>query len=288
MAMKIDDSWPIDSPHRGENHEFFLHLLQGMEFLAGGFTPYVKTGLPPRIGGLRYEDPFHAERVAKFHIFSLRTLADNWIESGREGMYEDVRKRHLSEPMMAALMQWSSTRQPELSFQWWDGSPSLYIPVGRDYNPECPFRNAWDTAILLFARWLDSPYRYRIAKCRHPDCTYYYMDRVPRGPLKYGTFCSAHRQSASANRAEYRKRDATHEGRIGIANSLWGAWPTECRTEKSQRLWLATEINRRQSKAYSPIKINWVTHHLNEIVTGVPILHRNATMPSATRTEERK
>ena len=282
--MEIDEHWPIDSK-RGENQEFVLHLLQGMEFLAGGFTPYVKTGLPPHIGGLRYEDPIYAQRVAKFHIFSLRTLVDNWIESGREGMYEDVRKRHLSAPMMAALTHWSSKRAPELSFQWWDGSPSLYLPVGREHNPECPFRNAWDTAILLFARLLDSPYRYRIAKCRCLGCTYYYTDRVPKGPLQYGTFCPAHRQKASASRAEYRKRNATHENRIRIAHSLCGTWPPDCRTEKSRRVWLAAEISRKQSKAYSPIKINWVTRHLNEIETGIPIVKGTVNQPSATRTE---
>jgi hypothetical protein len=264
--MEIDDLWPIDSTKRDENQEFVLHLLQGMEFLAGGFTPYVKTGSPPHVGGLRYEDPIHALRVAKFHIFSLRTLVDNWIESGRKGMYENVRARHLSDPMMAALMHWSSKRRPELSFQWWDGSPSLYIPVGRDHNPKCPFQNAWDTAILLFARLLDSPYRYRIAKCRFPGCTYYYTDRVPKGPLKYGTFCPAHRQKASARRAECRKRNATHENRIRIAHSVWGQWPRHFRTEKSQRLWVVTELNRRQPEAYSPIKINWVTRHLSEII----------------------
>lgn len=173
-----------------------------MEFLAGGFTPYVKTGLPPHIGGLRYGDPIHAQRVAKFHIFSLRTLLDNWIESGREGMYENVRKRHLPQPIMAALMHWSSKRSPELSFQWWDGSPSLYIQVGGTATRNVPFETR-GTAILLFARLLDSPYRYRIAKCRFQGCTYYYTDRVPRGPLKYGTFCPAHRQKASAIRAEF-------------------------------------------------------------------------------------
>ncbi len=263
--MEIDEDWPIDSSTRDENHEFVLHLLQGMEFLAGGFTPYVKTGLPPHIGGLRYEDPLHAQRVAKFHIFSLRTLVDNWIESGREGMYENVRARHLSEPMMFALMHWSSKRSPELSFRWWDGSPSLYLPVGRNHNPESPFRNAWDTAILLFARLLDSSYRYRIAKCRYQGCTYYYTDRVPKGPLQYGTYCPAHRQKASAKRSEYRKRSAIHENRIKVAKGLWGRWPPRCRTERSQRLWVAEELNRTQSKPYSKVKINWVTRHLKEI-----------------------
>lgn len=263
--MEIDELWPIDSPKRSENHEFLLHLLQGMEFLAGGFTAYVKTGLPPQMGGVRYEDPFHAQRVAKFHIFILRVLMDHWIESGREGMYEDVSKRYLSEPMMDALMRWSSARHPELSFQRWNGAPSLYIPIGRDHNPECPFRNAWDTAILLFARFLDSPYRYRIAKCRREGCTYYYMNRVPRGPLHYGTYCPDHRQGASAARSEYRKRNATHENRLEIAQSLWDAWPSTCRTEKRQREWIVHELNKRQSKAYPKIKINWVTRHLEAI-----------------------
>jgi hypothetical protein len=278
--MEIDELWPIDSP-RGENHEFLLHLLQGMEFLAGGFTSYVKTGLPPDIGGLRYEDPIHAQRVAKFHIFSLRTLVDNWIESGREGIYEDVRKRHISEPLMAALMHWSSKRRPELSFQWWDGLPSLYIPVGRQSNPECPFATAWDTAIVLFARFLDSPYRYKIAKCRFQGCTYYYSDRIPKAPLQYGTYCPVHRQRASASRAEYRKRNAIHENRIRVARSLWGTWPPECRTKKSQKVWLVAEINGKQSKSYSPIKINWVTRHFSEIETGVPIVKGNTNQQSA-------
>lgn len=284
--MEIDELWPIDS-RRGENHEFFLHLLQGMEFLAGGFTPYVKTGLPPQIGGLRYEDLVHTQRVAKFHIFCLRVLADNWIESGREGIYEDVRKRHLSEAMMDTLMRWSGTKRVELSFQHWDGAPALYIPVGRNHDPEHPFANSWDAALLLFARFLDSPYRYRIAKCRFPGCTYYYTDRVPKAPLQYGTYCPTHRQNASASRAEYRKRNDTHENRIRIAHSLWGAWPPACRTEKSQRVWLAAEICHKQSKAYKSIEVNWVTHHLKEIKTGIPILKGTANQPSAPRTERK-
>jgi hypothetical protein len=263
--MEIDELWPIDSPKRGENHEFLLHLLQGMEFLAGGFTAFVETGLSPQVGGLRYENPYHAQRVAKFHIFSLRLLVDNWIESGREGMYEDVRKRHLSEPMMDVLMRWSGSRPPELSFRWWDGAPSLYIPVGRNHDPEHPFRNAWNTAIVLFARLLDSPYRYRIAKCRFPGCTYYYTDRIPKGPLQYGTYCPVHRQRASAARSEGRKRNAMQENRLRIARALWGKWPPEVRSEKSRRIWLATELNRQQPKAYPKIKVNWVSWHLEEI-----------------------
>jgi hypothetical protein len=263
--MEIDDDWPIDSPKRGENEDHLLHLLQGMEFLAGGFTAFVKTGLPPQVGGLQYENPFHAQRVAKFHIFALRLLMDNWIESGREGAYEDVRKRHLSEPLMDTLMGWSSSRPPELSFRRWDGKPSLYLPVGRTHDPDHPFRNAWNTAIVLFARFLDSPYRYRIAKCRASGCTYYYSYRIPRGPLKYGTFCPVHRQSASAARSQNRKREAVNENRVKIARGLWGKWPTEARSEKSKRIWLTAELNRLQSKAYPPVKVNWITWHLDEI-----------------------
>jgi hypothetical protein len=263
--MEIDEPWPIDSPKRSDNQKFLLHLLQGMEFLARGFTAYVKTGLPPHIGGLRYEDPSHAQRVGKFHIFSLRVLVDNWIESGREGMYEDVRKRSLSEPMMDTLMRWSSRRPPALSFRSWDGAPSLHIPVASTHETEHPFMNAWDTAILLFARLLDSPYRYRIAKCRREGCTYFYTERIPRGPFKYGTYCPEHRQSASARRSIENKRNTVNETRIELAKKLWGKWPPEVRTERSRRIWLQTELNHLQPKAYPEVQVNWVTRHSAEI-----------------------
>lgn len=284
--MEIDEYWGIDNPGKiDENQDFVLALLQGCEQFGRGFTEIKKTGLPPHIGGVTPVNPEHDMRVAKFHVFCMRTLIDAWIESGRDGEVENPLKRHLSEPLMNALIRWSSDHRTELSFKRWTGEPSLYIPACRDANTECPFRNAWDDAIRLFAQLLDSPYRYRIAKCRFKGCTYYYTNRVPKGPLHYGTFCPAHRQRASASRAEYRKRNAIHEDRIKIAHGLWATWPPECRTEKSQRVWLASQIGRKQSKASDPVKINWVTRHLSEIVTGIPIVTRNANQQPTNRAE---
>jgi len=263
--MEIDEYWGIDNPRRRDNQYFLLHLLQGHEFLGYGFTELVNTGLPPDIGGVRYKDPEHARRVAKFYVFCLRTVVDAWIESGRNGLFENPLKRQLSEPLMNALIRWSSDHRTELSFKWWTGEPTLYIPACRQHDPENPFRNAWNDAIRLFAQFLDSPYRYRIAKCRSEGCTYFYTDRIPRGPLKFGTYCPAHRQIASAKRSVVRKRNAMQENRIKIAKQLWGRWPPEARTERTRLLWLTTELNGKQSKAFPTIKINWVTRHLKEI-----------------------
>jgi len=55
------------------------------------------------------------------------------------------------------------------------------------------------------------------------------------------------------------------ENRIKIAKQLWGRWPPEARTERTRLLWLTTELNGKQSKAFPTIKINWVTRHLKEI-----------------------
>lgn len=268
LSLEFDEYWGIDNPRKMENQYFVLALLQGHESLGRGFTELKRTGLPPLIGGVEPVSLKHDLRVAKFYIYSLRTLVDDWIESGRDGTFEDPLKRHLSEALSSALHHWSFRNGPKLSFKHWSGEPSLYMPAVRAAETECPFQNAWDNAISLFAQLLDSTYRYRIAKCRAKACTYYYTDRVPRGPLKYGTYCPAHRQKASAIRAVYRQRNAMNENRLTIAQGLWGHWPPEYRTDRSQKLWLVSEISERQSKAYPGIKINWVSRHLQQISSG--------------------
>jgi hypothetical protein len=263
--VEIDDSWGIDNPERADNQHWVLALLQGHLWFGCGLTELKRVPAPePLKFTVVPKNPDHDLRAARFHIFCLRMFVDNWIESGREGTAEDPLKRRLSIPLTYTLHHWSSQKRPALGFRV-TGQATLYIPGYRDANTEFPFRNAWNESVRLFAQLLDSPYRYRIAKCRRDGCTYYYTKRVPKGPLHYGTYCPVHRQKASAKRSEYRKRNAIHENRIKIANSLWGRWPPEIRSEKSQRLWLVAELNRKQSKAYPEIKINWVTRHLKEI-----------------------
>ncbi len=207
--MEIDDVWGIDNPGRFDNQNFVLALLQGHVQFGLGFTEMKRTGLPPLIGGVTPVNPEHDLRVAQFYIFCMRTLVDHWIESGRDGLAENPLKRQLSMPLLNALHHWSGHRRPpELSFKWWTGEPSLYLPGARDANTEFPFRNAWDDAIRLFAQLLDSPYRYRIAKCRFPACTYYYTDRVPKGPFSNTAHSGPGTQTKSVCKTRLECREA--------------------------------------------------------------------------------
>jgi hypothetical protein len=285
--MLLDPYWGIDENQKIENRWYLLALLQGTESFARGLTAMKRVPAPePLKFSIIPANEEHDSRVAKFYICCLRALVDAWIESGRDREHEDHEDpcaRHLTMPLQNALNHWAGERHPELSFQE-SGKPVLELPASRMRNDDAPFRAAWENALQYFAQFLDSPDRYLIAKCRNQACTYYYAQRMPRGPLKYGTYCPAHRQQASAARSVYRSRSDLKKTRLKIARSLWGKWPPSAKSEKQQRSWLVEKLNEKQDPDNPPIKINWVTRNLEEIATGQLTNQDNGERKSASRT----
>jgi hypothetical protein len=203
---------------------------------------------------------------------TLRSLVDQWIQSGRDSGVDEPYKRDIC---------WYSPRYPEPIFRtltvFWERNPPTVI-VGRDgrsavkrkppsLNPRYLSREAHKTAIHCFQQLLDSPARYLLSRC--DGCgTYFVRRRAPRKdmPIKRGTFCKNCKGLGGARRTvatrEQRKKEV-----IGWAADYWPKW-AQTRLHARQSEWIAQQVNRELAKhrwIHDPVTGKWVTQNKKSI-----------------------
>src|SRR5258708_17567775 len=188
--MNIDTGFTWDAPW-----QFLMALNESYMFIPAGLTQQVRVPEPPPLNySLRPKDKALDQEARQAYVAQLRHLADEWINTGRHGNVESPLERKLNRNLMRTLNTWAAENRPDISFND-AGETVLLMPSTKiDYN--APIAAAKNAAVL-FAVFLDSPFRYRLFKCLRCNA-YYYTQRQPRGPIKYGTYCSLHRNAASA------------------------------------------------------------------------------------------
>jgi hypothetical protein len=213
---------------------------------------------------LRPKDGELDQQVCAAYIARLRDLADQWIETGREkaGEGESPRERKLNDQMYEILNGWASRNQPDLAFDD-RGKTVVWMPACKmDFSS--PLEAALEDAVRFFASFLDSPYRYQLCKCR--SCgKYYFTQRKPHGFIKYGTYCEKHRHTASAERANDRKRAPERQRKLELAKKFWRKWPKRITDQGGQAQWVAGQVNNNLKHDETPIKRHWVTRYQAEI-----------------------
>jgi len=251
-AVTSDDAW-----------QFLMALNESPMFIPAGLTELKLVPAPPPLNySWRPKDKALDQEARQAYVAHLRYLADEWIKTGRRGDVESPLERMLKGNLRRTLSAWAAENRPDITFDV-SGRTVLRMPVTRiDYNS--PVAAAENAAVLLFRGFLDSPFRYRLFKCRRCNA-YYYTERQPRGSIKYGTYCPLHRHAASANRSNEKRRAPEHEQKLDLAARCWNRWQKDMTDEGRRAEWVATTVNRKLDRNCTEIKRNWVTRHKSEI-----------------------
>jgi len=216
-------------------------------------------------------DEILRQRSQEAFLVHLRSLADQWIATGRtSGEYgEDPRKRALTTALKITLNKWAAGNKLDSRFddagEWIVSLPVVKISFAGEGVLITLIEAAVQEAVRLFAAFFDSPYRYLLCQCRSCN-TYYFSQRQRKSLIKYGTYCRRQRRIASALRSYKAKRASAQERRLQVA-AIWknkfpkdiqGDWPKEA-------AWIASKVNDNMSPIGTPIGRNWVTVNRAEI-----------------------
>jgi len=262
------EGFESDAPHR------FLMVLKGSWTFIPVFVDQKRVPAPPP---LHYEfapkDEALNKQAQETFVSHMRGLADEWINTGRDasGEGEEPGKRMLTTGLKRIMSEWAAGNRPDIRFDE-SGELVVSMPVRKvnftgDGVPIGPLDAAKQEAVRWFAGFLDSPYAYRLCKCR--SCNeYYYTERRAKGWIEYGTYCPRHRHLASAMRSYEARQAPAQERRLDVAAQYWGKWPKSMSTDECKQLqWIAKKVNENVSLKWTPIRRNWVTLHGAEIET---------------------
>lgn len=260
--MILDDAFD-----NADTSQAFLTLLNGqyVRFIPGFVEQEVVPG--PQSGfRLRPKDASLDQAVREVYVNRLRALVDAWIETGRTDAADEPSQRKLTRELKLTLWKWGERNPPELGFED-SGETVVYLPAPR-INYGSPLATALNNAIQFFARFLDSPYRFRLFKCQR-CAVYYFSKREPRSVIKFGTYCPAHRHQATAKRSNARRRDPERETKLQLAVETWLRAPEGLSdTKKLEQVVREVNAALRKSKRLhrcGPIQRNFVTRHRAEI-----------------------
>lgn len=265
--MRIEAGFTSDFPR------LYLTALNHSPIFIPTFAEQERVPAPPPLDFLlRVKDHALDRQCREAFMSRLCSLNDEWIGTGRDasGEGEDPNKRNLRGQLWHVVNDWWAYNRPDVLAED-SGEPKLSLSVLKvnftgDDVLLAPVDAAKEEAVRWFAWFLNLPHRYRLCKCR--SCgEYYYIERRPKGFIKYGTYCLRHRHLASAKRANERRRAPERERKLDLAVRSWGKWPRRLKDFASQAQWVAERVNEKVCPQQSPIKRNWVTRHRREIET---------------------
>jgi len=159
----------------------------------------------------------------------LKTLVDQWIESGK-----NIRDANVENPWERSIA-WTSPLRPNpistVLLLYAESNPRVasidsnsrmridILPI--PFDAKYPLIWARDRAIYEFVMLLDSPMRERLFRC-DACATYYVRAKAPRKdrPIKRGTFCKKCRNKGGIRRMADRRNQQKKE-RIGWAADAW-------------------------------------------------------------------
>ena len=247
------------------DREYLLALLN-QQIQAPPFGVMHRVAAPPP---LKYSlvpvDPKMSADANRVFNVALRSLVDQWLDSGRSGNVETPRERNLGvgthgrDDLWFLLNSWVAKDRFRWSFTK-SGEIELSLPCRQSSNDALADAN--NDAIRLFAMLLQSSLRYRIAQCRKPECgRYFYYERLPKGTLKCGTLCPEHKIHGGTVRKE-RQRKAHKERLLSLAAAAWPRWKP---AYGERSLWIAGQVNRRLAASEQRITRKFVTQNDGEI-----------------------
>ena len=216
------------------------------------------------------------------HLDTLRTFADEWIDSGiKADGNEQPHSRHLSEErfidhreikgkwaavaepksrILRAVSDYQEKYQVRLQLNPRGGAEYVYTSSSNsDVMPE-------SQAIVLFIHLYRSPWLKCLMRCA--QCRTYDLVKSPRSDYVQGWHCKKCRNWAPALRRTRKTRDDLKELRLQYCAEEW--LRVQARRSKS-KVSIAARVNTRL-RPDQWIKKNFVTRHLSEIVAQAAML----------------
>jgi hypothetical protein len=243
------------------NHRQLIrkHLLF---FLRGDFE-----ALTPEMESAWFDlkHPEILDHAVTVMIETMRRAADLWIDSGKDPAHPNI-DSPAQRNVEATLFRWINSvlfmRLPGTVQMYRDGTQRIQrnwphfterklnqrglIGSLEDYGQEF--------ALHYFAQLLNSPDRYRIARCDHCK-RYFSYERARFRPVRHGVFCSSCKDKASVKRTK-----SSRENRLDTAAKAWLEW--DAGTQIEQRLWVADRVSEAHA---TTLGRRWVSQNLPKI-----------------------
>jgi len=217
--------------------------------------------------------PDYFEESVTQMVAAMRELADMWIDSGKGLMNPSAdtpRDRNAevvlpgrSTSLFRVMARFFDRYPPQMGMRR-DGTQGI-LRKGWPYFQEEQlarqgllgtlrmYGSEW--AMYYFADLLDSPDRYRIARC--DSCrTYFAYDRARLRTVKYGAFCPKCEPEGSVKRTE-RSRGR----RLDTAAKAWQEWESKVK-EQPEFQWIADRVNEEHGTSFGR---RWVSQNQGKI-----------------------
>jgi hypothetical protein len=256
-----------------ESEPAYLLALLNEWFSAPPFGPQLRASAPhPLHFTIVPANPEMTAEANKHFVETLRSLVDQWLYSGRSGTVEVLRERNLGlgtdrDGLGDVLRFWIAQDRFHLSFA---NSGELEMDLPCRESTGDAFADAKNDAIRLCAKLLQSPLRYRIAKCCKPQCgRYFYYRRAPKGLLKCGTLCPDHKIHGATIRKD-RQRRLRKERLLKLASTAWH----KCSVDQTDSYrWMAGQVNKHLRHEDQRITKRFITQNA-DLIESIAEKHR--------------
>jgi hypothetical protein len=215
----------------------------------------------PAFGGVLPSFSSVPKRLRAALTRSLRSLVDQWIDSGRGADGVDApRTRSVywlpasaAKPLCDVLLGWQRRHAAEMdvlpggerviTMGKPKRSPAADDPLGLAYDPlpESEWE-AGEIAIYWLQELLESPDSCRIGRCDNPECRRYYLRQRTIEKISRGTYCQRCTAAGSKRRVEA-IRDEHKQQLVNLAAGVWERFKASRRFPRKSA-WVAARMNR--------------------------------------------
>jgi len=187
------------------------------------------------------------ERANRNLVSFLKPLVDQWIDSGRDinnWNCHTIADRSLRRvpsgyktPLLEVLSPYWKRVRPDVCLLL-DGTWA--VPTGPGHLGGNPSKTRL-LAFYFFSQMLQTPGR-AILRCDNPECgRYFQYERIPKVPIKLGTYCSNCKGRAAAIRLRESRR-RRQQCLEQLAAKIWHLYPEVSKIRRPA--WVAQEMNK--------------------------------------------
>lgn len=218
------------------------------------------------------------------HSETLRTLIDEWIDSGiQTDGSEQPRSRHLSDESTVEYVEAgeiiTAVAKPKsrirrmvndyqkrypMFVQLQDGGGTLPVfaaegddELKADKQPPMPGREV----VSLFIQFYDSPWLFRLMRCAKSKCRTYQLVNAPRKSYLHGWYCAGCSKTAAATRSTSKARTNERERKLQACAVAWAKGEPK---HADRRAWVVEQANNHLRNG-EHIKRNFIALNLAEI-----------------------
>jgi hypothetical protein len=210
----------------------------------------------------------------------LRTLVDEWLETGRneEGESPTRRNIELTRSAVMEVVDFTSKYHPQF-FPGFDSS--FMYPLG-DHKAGNVFEARDLEATRLFVNFVITDWKQSLCKCRYSKCGVYFIPKKLRATYPHGTFCKReHQRDMSALAATKARRSNAKSNLMKLAAQWIAArgpdsagWQHDGALKDQIAKYLSAQMSRKRNlcSGRDQVTKSWVTWNCEEIETALAAL----------------